>query len=63
MKQLTVWFVLVTWMSWVSPLVWVITIDTLLITLLVTTHEPSSRVLGRSGGPYEFWRTSVRASF
>ena len=28
-----------------SPLIWVISIVTLLITLLVTTHEPPSRVL------------------
>ena len=30
----------------ISPLIWVITIATLQITPLVTTHEPSSRVLG-----------------
>ena len=31
--------------SWVvSPLIWVISIATLLITLLITTHEPPSRV-------------------
>ena len=30
----------------VSPLVWVISIVTLHITLLITTHEPPSRCLG-----------------
>ena len=29
-----------------SPLIWVISIVTLLITLLITTHEPPSRVEG-----------------
>ena len=28
----------------ISPLVWVVSIVTLLITLLITTHEPPSRV-------------------
>ena len=28
----------------ISPLIWVITIVTLLITPLITTHEPPSRV-------------------
>ena len=28
----------------ISPLIWVISIVTLLITLLITTHEPPSRV-------------------
>ena len=31
--------------SVISPLIWVISIVTLLITLLVTTHEPPSRGL------------------
>ena len=30
----------------ISPLIWVISIVTLLITLLITTHEPQSRVKG-----------------
>ena len=29
----------------ISPLIWVISIVILLITLLITTHEPPSRVL------------------
>ena len=29
----------------VSPLIWVISIVTLLMTLIITTHEPPSRVL------------------
>ena len=32
-------------MGVISPLIWVITIVTLLITPLITTHEPPSRVL------------------
>ena len=31
----------------ISPLIWVISIDTLLITaLIITTHEPPSRLIG-----------------
>ena len=30
----------------VSPLIWVITTVTLLITPLITSHEPPSRVIG-----------------
>ena len=33
----------------ISPLIWVITIVTLLITPLITTHEPPSRVCGSGG--------------
>ena len=33
----------------ISPLIWVITIVILLITLLITTHEPPSRGLGLRG--------------
>ena len=29
----------------IRPLVWVISIETLLITLLITTHEPPNRIL------------------
>ena len=41
----------------ISPLIWVITTVTLLITLLITTHEPPSkgrsdlRVKGETGSP------------
>ena len=40
----------------ICPLVWVISIVTLLITPFVTTHEPPSRV------PWTFWGFRVWAS-
>ena len=33
----------------ISPLIWVITIVALLITELISTHEPPSRALGNAG--------------
>ena len=50
----------------ISPLIWVITIVILLITSLITTHEPPSRVSGLGVWeprlPRALWRSLLRSN-
>ena len=49
-----------------SPLIWVISIVTLLITLLITTHEPPSKPVGRIPQSLRFtacFRASTNSSY
>ena len=45
----------------ISPLVWVITIVTLLITLLITTHQPPSIPGPLLQGPQGIYKGFLRA--
>ena len=46
----------------IIPLIWVITIVTLLITPLITTHEPPSRYAGRTKPDVQGWLPGLPGS-